>query len=244
LSRIPALLATLLLATACSTSPPGVDSENTMSDDEPIELPPVPNEPDEDPVPAPQGVETFTGRLEIDPVPQGKRFQGTWLHTDDGDSFVMGYRPVEEYYPFVGRRVVVHGEQVFHPPEVQQISARHLRVDSIELAPGEEPREVIDGLLPAPPVVEDIAGLAEFQSRWVQLVGELSLPEEGDAFLTLAEGSLVRLRYSRRSDLEGHQGQLTTVVGIVENPETLTAIVAACPGRAERCGMDRDPDYR
>jgi hypothetical protein len=33
------------------------------------------------------------GRYEVDPIPGGKRFQGSWLILDDGTRYVLSYRP-------------------------------------------------------------------------------------------------------------------------------------------------------
>jgi hypothetical protein len=214
--------------------------------DEPAADEPTAEEPSDD---EPGEGEVYEGRLEIDPVPGGKRFQGTFVVLDEGDPIMLSYRPVEEYFAFVERRVVIRGEFMERQPShVQQVSAPHFRVESIELADGEEPIEPTPEELPAPPVVEDVSALEERAGRWAQIVGTLGAIEDGPgrwanhSTLTLADDTEVPLESMARGPSAGLDGEFVTIVGRVSRSEDephlrVGRVVAICPGRASRCGM-------
>ncbi|GIW72287.1 MAG: hypothetical protein KatS3mg102_1829 [Planctomycetota bacterium] len=192
----------------------------------------------------------FEGRLEIDPVPGGKHFQGTWLVLDGGERLVIDYRPVPEYFRYLERRVVVRGRTWWPPPEVQHIGARHLEVHEIAPAPGEQPLEPPPAELPAPPHVTDAAGARARLGRWAQVVGTLELlPAERDnpwwrrAALTLADGTRIEVESAPAPEAERLAGGLVTAVGRLRaDPQTgqprMEHARALCPGHAARCGME------
>jgi hypothetical protein len=84
--------------------------------------------------PAPEGLESFTATLRIDQASSAKKFQGVWLARDDGDRWLIAYRPWGYWTPFADQRVTVTGAT--YTPRGQAVSATHFRVHSLRLAPG------------------------------------------------------------------------------------------------------------
>ncbi len=78
-------------------------------------------------------IQVFEARVEIDPTPGGKKFQGVWLVRADGARWVIAYRPLEIWRPFEGKQVKVEG--ALYEPFGQSIGAPHFRVDRMTVDP-------------------------------------------------------------------------------------------------------------
>jgi len=76
-------------------------------------------------------MQTFEATVEIDAKPGGKKFQGVWLVTKDGQRQVISYRPHGWWRAFEGRRVEATGEP--YAPRGQAIAAQHFRVDKLRI---------------------------------------------------------------------------------------------------------------
>jgi hypothetical protein len=188
---------------------------------------------------------TVSGRLIIEPIPAGKRFQGTWLDGDGDQKYVLSYRPVPEYFPFVDKRVVVVGRPYYQGSDVQQIMADHFEVESIELAPGEVARSPVPATLPAPPLARTVAELAGREGLWVQLVGVFAAYQSdegseywGVATIEIEGGTTVPANVSASHVESLKKGAVVTLVGRVEGPTwSLTDVRAMCAGQVEGCGI-------
>ena len=81
----------------------------------------------EPPVQAPESeLITLRAKVDIDDKPGGKRFQGVWLVTEDGNRHVISYRADPWWKDFEGRTVDVTGTP--YMPRGQAIMADHFRV--------------------------------------------------------------------------------------------------------------------
>lgn len=178
------------------------------------------NKPDLEPTYEP--VVQCEARFEIDPIPGGKRFQGSWLVLDDSRRYVLSYRPIPEYYPFVDKRVSVTGRPYTPGRDTQHIHAKHFQVISIELAPGEIPYEELPTELPTPPLLYSADALRERNGRWGQVVGQLiDLKDDPDthfniAFLKLEDGTEITAHYAAESQWRPFLGSTVTVVSRIE----------------------------
>lgn len=238
----PVLAAIIAFVFACHSG--AADQRDNPPADEPTT-------PQEQTVTGDEQTETETnryeGRLEIDPIAGGKRFQGTWLVTDGADRFLLSYRPIEEYFAYVDRQVVVEGEEYDPDPRTQHIMADHLRVESMELADGETPIEPVPDRLPAPPLLEDSQRFAERDGLWTQVTGILEQPEPvgvGSAYsgrLRLEDDATLSVGGFGEEEARRHEGQRVTVIGRLNVSEDGTAAIgdirAICAGRTDRCGM-------
>jgi hypothetical protein len=113
----------------CSPAATPAPSEPTVTvpsgTDEPVApTPPVARRTDTD--------EEMLATLRIDEKPGGKKFQGVWLERDDGEKWVIAYRPEGVWRPFEGKRVRVRGET--YVPRGQAINATHFRVEWLAVA--------------------------------------------------------------------------------------------------------------
>lgn len=195
------------------------------------------------------------GRYEVDPIPGGKRFQGSWLVLDDGKRYVLGYRPITEYYPFVDKRVIITGRPYSPGRDTQHVLASHFQVASMELAPGEVPYAESPTKLPAPPLLRTADAIYARDGRWGQVVGRLiALEDDPDSYfnnaqLQLQGGTIIVARYAAEGLWRPYIGSTITVMSRVEVMATevvsadgkcgavLTGWYAICPGVVERCGM-------
>jgi len=170
------------------------------------------------------------GRYEVDPIPGGKRFQGVWLVLDDGTRLVIAYRPVRQQFQFINKRVLIQGRPYVPGSDTQQIKATHLAIDSIVLAPGEEPYDEVPQGVPLPPAVRTAGELAIYVGRWVRLIGTLEWIKDdqdsnlGVATVKLADGSLVRAWNVATRVWEKLQNSKVTVISQVERVENETAL--------------------
>lgn len=157
------------------------------------------------------------GRYEVDPVPGGKRLQGSWLVLDDGSRYVISYRPVPEYFQFIDKRVRVEGRPYVPGSDTQQVMTTHLAVERIELAPGETPYSSPPVEVPAPPLAGSIEAIAAREGRWVCVRGALEAVNDdpdgylGVAVLRLANGERVRARNVGKAEWSRHVGRAVTV---------------------------------
>jgi hypothetical protein len=202
-------------------------------------------------------VVTLGGTYEVDPVAQGKKFQGAWLLPEGGkERLVLSYRPEPKYFAFIGKRVVVTGRHRVLPPYVQQIGADHFDLHSIALAKGEAPYAEVPKQIPAPPLADSKEKLAALSGRWARVYGRvLTLevsPEESRYVLKLAvampDGHVLsvkdlylgNMRWDKAKKVDaitliGRAGQVRTDGGMVPDID----FAAVCQGHVERCGMDR-----
>ncbi len=195
------------------------------------------------------------GRYEVDPIPGGKRFQGTWLVLDDGTRYVLGYRPVPEYYALVDKRVIVTGCPYNLGRDTQHILASHFQVTSMGLAPGETPYAEPPTELPAPPLLRTEDDVYARGGRWGQVVGRLiALEDDPDTYfnnaqLQLEDGVIIVARYAAEGQWKPYIGSLITVMSRIEVIPSnavsaddkcrvvLSGWYAVCPGVENRCGM-------
>lgn len=73
----------------------------------------------------------FVATLRIDAQPGGKQFQGVWLERDDGERWVIDYRPRACWRPLEGLRVSAVGS-TYMPPG-QAIYATHFEVSMLQV---------------------------------------------------------------------------------------------------------------
>lgn len=208
-----------------------------------------------------ESIRQCEGRYEVDPIPGGKRFQGSWLVLDDRTRYVLSYRPMPDFFPYVNKRVIITGRP-YHPgSDTQYIQAAHFQVTDITLAEGESPYEEAPTQLPAPPLLHTTAELCAYAGRWVQVVGKLvALIEDPDAYfciahLQLAGGDVIIARNAAKSLWGSFIRRTVTVTSRVEvelsrsTPGISTAGIALvgwyalCPGEVTRCGMSVDDPY-
>jgi hypothetical protein len=171
------------------------------------------------------------GRYEVDPVPGGKRFQGSWLVLDDGSRYVIAYRPVAAHFAFIDKRVVIHGRPYMPGADTQHMGAQHLQVDTIELAEGETPYTSPPAEPPLPPLARSIADLSPRRGRWVRVVGRLETVEDdpdsylGLAVLRLADGSQLRARYVPKAAFRRYVGQMVTVISRLDEGDQAPELI-------------------
>ena len=225
----------------------GGSQPSTSSRKEQVKDPPA----DED-VPmseeAPPGaLQTYEGRFDIDRLPQSKRFQGAWLTQDGGESLLLAYRPMPEYFAFVDKRVVLEGRP--YSPGGQRIGAEHVQVESVRLADGETALAQPPTSLPVPPRVQTRDELGARTGRWVEvfatLVGEREGAADGDwrtLEFRMDDGSMVvtvEASWVVDGTFRAHFGRRMTLLGKVYEGDGQLGLgpVEACLGEVEGCGM-------
>lgn len=88
--------------------------------------------------------EEFTATVRIDAQPGGKRFQGVWLERDDGERWVIDYRPRDCWRPL--EDLQVHAIGSTYTPPGQAITATHFEVSMLTVIdPSPEARLVAVG---------------------------------------------------------------------------------------------------
>ena len=226
--------------------------------DDVLTLPGMPDEEENGPdlEPTYEPVMQCEGYYEVDPIPGGKRFQGSWLVLDDGQRYLLSYRPLPKYFRYVDKRVSVTGRPYMPGRDTQHIMATHFQVDSIKLAPGEVPYTEIPAQLPAPPLLRTVREICGRAGRWGQVVGRLVALEDDpnthfyNAHLVLEDGTLIIARHAAESLWRSYLGSTITVISRVEvkSSDTVSAVdrcealligwYALCSGVVNRCGMD------
>lgn len=164
IKRSGALLASLSLA-ACI---------NGQSAQEPAPAPKaIPAQPETPtgassaPKPPKAAMHTITGRLEMSRVASGKRLQATTLITSSGHTYLLSYRPMPEHYALLEREVIVSGSH--YTPQGQAVYGDHYKVESIALAPGQQPIQPAPKALPAPPFAKNLAQLKAREGYWARV---------------------------------------------------------------------------
>ncbi len=215
--------------------------------------PSSPEEPVDPDAPIYEEPVTREARFVIEPVSGGKRLQAGSLVFDDGEEWIVSYRPLRRHLKFSDKRVKVHGRAYHSPPHVQSVMATHFEIETIELAPGETPYDPEPTELPAPPQVRAAADLKDRSDRWVHCVGTLASvdpPTDDSPYwqngkLTFEDGGEVPLIGIPKSEArEAPVGEVVTVLGKVLGGREGRAIELAarriCPGVVERCRMTMD----
>lgn len=188
----------------------------------------------------------FTGILDVERIAGGKRLQATTLECDDGETYILSYRPMLDHLDKIERRVIVRGET--YAPEGQAVGGRHLRARSIHLAEGEAPAPVVEGALPVPPIARSGAEARARVGRWVQIVGVLVGVKPGDdtwqvVILRLGDGVEVEITETRGivdRVYRPHFGAQVTALGNLfagEEGRLGLGRVALCAGEVDGCGM-------
>jgi len=112
-------------------------SSGGTSDASRAELPsagPRAEPPSAGPLAAAPAAGSFEALVEIDAAPGYKAFQGVWLVRDDGERWVVAYRPEPWLREFEKQRVRVTGER--YTPEGQAIMVPHFRVHTLKRVEG------------------------------------------------------------------------------------------------------------
>jgi hypothetical protein len=162
------------------------------------------------------------GRYEVDPIPGGKRFQGSWLILDDGTRYVLSYRPHPDHYRFVDKRVRVMGRPYTPGRDTQHMLAKHFQIISIALAPGEIPYAEPPTTLPSPPLLRTERELNARAGQWAQVVGRLiALEDDPDshfhtACIELEDGGKITALYAAKGQWEPYLGSTITVTSRIE----------------------------
>jgi len=197
------------------------------------------------------------GRYEVTPVPGGKGLQPACIVLPDGTRLIRSYRPVGDELRFDGLRVIVVGKaypDAHQSPEVQQVMAPHVLVDSLGLDPLVSPYSAGETEVRTPPTVKSTTELDGLQDHWVQLFGTLisvqSSPNDPDwatAVLALPDGSRVELPMVWAARYRPHLGMEVSLIALVAREQGSTGLPQAhpsaflCARRVERCGMDGRP---
>ncbi len=115
---------------------------------------------------------TLTGILDMDRLPSGKRFQGTWLITDTNQPpLLLSYRPIKEYFHLIGHAVTVTGRHKTLSPNVQQVDAHHFDADSITPTHQDQLTTAHLDALPPAPLIDPTQGISQWNHRWVHIHG-------------------------------------------------------------------------
>jgi len=121
---------------------------------------------------AAEGLIRFTATVRIDQEPGSKRLQGVYLARDDGESWVVAYRPHPWLVPFEGREVEVTGET--YVPEGQALLATHFRLETLRL---------VDPLCGVDPIA--LGPITVLEGRLVARSGEPGTKSEGQGWTVL-----------------------------------------------------------
>jgi hypothetical protein len=138
---------------------------------------------------------------------------------DDGERYVISYRPVSKYFRFLDKRVVVHGRPYWPGADTQHVSATHFALDSIELAPGEDPYESVPTQVPLPPIVRTRDGLEQREGRWARVVSVVrAVDDDPDGYLAVArlemmDGTPIWVRNTLRNKWSDLVAETVTVTG-------------------------------
>lgn len=196
------------------------------------------------------------GLYDVDRLGKSKGGHLTWIVLADGTRISRSYGWNKDEMIFVERQVRATGVITAGPPDghVQALMAPHLRVDSIELAPGQTAGKPDE--LPAPPLASASPAVVPRVDRWVGLVGtvdRLDPPTHGfagrkDAVVKLSDGTLVRVEDAVEASYAPHLGKAVTVIGRLAmekgapGPYAIDLVIhgknQVCPGVEPRCGMD------
>ncbi|MBN1698244.1 MAG: hypothetical protein JW881_12080 [Spirochaetales bacterium] len=198
---------------------------------------------------------SIDGWYEVEPVPGGKRLQAASIVLADGTRLIHSYRPVKELFCFINRRITVTGVVTVDSgqgPEVQQVMAPHIGIDTISLHPDEEPCGETPVRIPDLPFIEKKADIGKWHDRWVHVYGRLSgldlRPHESlwaNATLLLHDGTTLCFEwvsFSRWSPFV--DSDVTVTLLLKPEREEKGALyfragrTAVCSGKTARCGMN------
>jgi hypothetical protein len=194
------------------------------------------------------------GWYEVEPVPGGKQLQAASVVLADGTRLIHSYRPVKDMFCFINKRVMVKGivmTDAGEPPEAQQVMAPHIMIETIALAPDEEPYDTVPEKIPDLPFVEHKKNLVRWNDRWAHVYGKLIAvalrPDESvlaNAILQIGDGTKLCFEWVSFSRWTGFVNKDVTVTlllssvkekeGVLHMPAGRTAL---CPGKVPRCGM-------
>jgi hypothetical protein len=119
----------------------------------------------------------FDAVVRVDEKPGGKKFQGVWLEREDGERWVVAYRPEAWLRVFEGRTVRVTGET--YQPFGQAINSTHFRVFTLTV---KEEKRGIGPLL-------GVGREQTLRGRFVDAVVPKGAKNEGDTYRTfVADG--------------------------------------------------------
>lgn len=203
----------------------------------------------------------FTGYLEIDPYPTGKAVQGTWVHTKDGESYLLAICEFEPFLEYVNKRVTGTGYhyQSSNDPRAQSIGL--FKILSLRLADGEIPHATVPTRVPPPPRAHSRSEIAKLPGRWALIVGkpsyELQYPEPGKrAYHTvksvsvhLADGLQLKKYLWRGVSVATFErlkaARIATLVVRIPRTDGNSELGASryCEGVNLRCGMDQRPKH-
>ena len=199
---------------------------------------------------------TLTGTLEIDRLPSGKRFQGTWLLRPDSPPLLLSYRPIEEHLDLAGQHVIVTGRHHTPSPEVQQVNARHFTLETLTPHPDTELEDSArKPSLPPAPLLQPSDDLGAMHGRWVHVQGTAleGTPLPSSTFyrapIALIDGSTTLLLTLNEREHSARWlplvGQEVTVLGklwIEETPPShLSGPNLICAGHVIQCGS-KEPE--
>lgn len=130
----------VVLALGCSPAvapaPPSAPS---------VEVPAAPDEPVASTPPTRSTLssgDAIRATLRIDQKPGGKKFQGVWLERENGEKWLISYRPEELWRGFENKSVGVRG--AIYQPRGQAIRATHFRVDWLAIAGDDNSTDLVE----------------------------------------------------------------------------------------------------
>jgi hypothetical protein len=164
----------LAVGLGCSSSRPAEPSPGTVAAPTPAPAQsPAAAPSDPPPMSAPvesnPDLEAFDAKIAIDAQPGGKKFQGVWLERDDGERWVVAYRPLGWLRAFEGERVHVTGER--YQPHGQAIAGTHFRIATLR---------VVDPSLGA--MFVEAGPERTYLGAFVELVGDPGTKGEGERY--------------------------------------------------------------
>ena len=163
---------------------------------------------------------SFVATVRVDSEPGGKKFQGVWLEREDGERWVIQYRPRACWTPFEGRSVQATGHTYFPPG--QAISAVHFEVLRLEvLQPSPE-----DALVAVGPELERVG---QFQ----QVSGQPGSKSEGSSWLEFSANDGSDFLVYNPSAAESAEGEV-----VVKGREVQRSPFTAHMGGTWLCVLD------
>ena len=197
----------------------------------------------------------LSARYVVDPIgPQLKDWPQQVRLLGKKKTYVRSARAIPGEYRFADRLVNVDGRPFGYVADGQNLpSVVYFEVKKITLQPGQAPRVINFGGMPAPKLVGTMEALAASQGLWRGIegtlervsIGESGMPGHGR--LSLLHGGSVELLniVSSRTEALWYSllGERVTVIGRVglrsneKRPLFVDRADAVCQGRAPRCGL-------
>jgi hypothetical protein len=196
----------------------------------------------------------INGWYEVEPVPGGKRLQAASVVLPDGTRLIHSYRPVKEMFCYINKRVTVRGivrTDAGEPPEVQQVMAPHIAIESMALAPDEKPYDSIPDRIPDLPFIEEKKEMMRWNDRWVHVYGKLvglklryNESIWADAIIRLRDDTRLCVEwvsFSRWNHFLDNEVTVTLLLKLGKEEagvlHTVSSRTAICSGKVPRCGM-------